>query len=71
MKRISVSSSNIASVGYAPVSRVLEIEFLSKGSVYQYYLVPELVYIQLMNASSKGSYFIDHIRDKYNTRKIS
>lgn len=36
MKRIPVSSSNLASVGYDEISQALEIEFLH-GGVYQYF----------------------------------
>lgn len=61
MKRIPVSSSNIASIGYDPDRRVLEIEFLN-GSVYQYFGVPESLYRGLMNASSHGSYFDSYIK---------
>lgn len=61
MNRVSVSSSNIASIGYDASRRVLEIEFLN-GSVYQYSSVPESLYNGLMNASSHGSYFDSHIK---------
>lgn len=39
MKRIPVSSSNLASVGYDETSQTLEIGFLH-GGVYQYFDVP-------------------------------
>jgi hypothetical protein len=52
------------SVGYDPASRTLEVEFHSRG-VYQYSGVPENVYQELMRAASKGSYFHDHIKDRY------
>jgi hypothetical protein len=55
MQRHSVSSSNLESVGYEASSQTLEIAFLS-GSVYQYYRVPERVYVGLLNADSKGTY---------------
>lgn len=61
MKRTSVSSSNIASIGYDAARRILEIEFLN-GSVYQYSNVPESLYNGLMNASSHGSYFDSYIK---------
>lgn len=61
MNRTSVSSSNIASIGYDAARRVLEIEFLN-GSVYQYSSVPESLYNGLMNASSHGSYFDSYIK---------
>ncbi len=58
MKRISVESSNLASVGYDPAISTLEIEFHS-GAIYQYFAVPQEIYDGLMNAASKGSY-LDH-----------
>ena len=61
MKRISVDSSNLESVGYDAERRVLEIEF-SNSSVYQYYGVPESVYRGLMSASSHGQYFDQEIK---------
>lgn len=69
MNRQPVSSSNLQSVGYDPSAQLLEIEFNS-GSVYQYTGVPESIYAALMQAASKGSYFHDHIKDRYPTHKI-
>ena len=56
MHRVSVSSSNLRSVGYDPVTLTLEVEFLD-GSVYNYANVPAAVYSGLMSAASHGSYF--------------
>ena len=70
MKRTKVSSSNLASVGYNPVTKILEIEFLN-GSVYQYYDVPQSVYDGLMKAESHGKFFYANIRQGgYSYRKI-
>lgn len=67
MNRTPVRSSNIASVGYE--NGTLEIVFVD-GGVYQYSNVLEHVYKGLMSAASKGSYFHDHIKDRYQTRKV-
>jgi hypothetical protein len=61
MNRISVSSSNLASVGYDASHGILEIEFLN-GSIYQYLNIPLHIYEGLMNASSHGRYFDTHIK---------
>lgn len=61
MKRQSVESSNLASVGYDVENEILEIEF-NKGGVYQYFDVPENVYEELMSASSHGQYFDRNIK---------
>ncbi len=64
MKRKTVMSSSLRSVGYDESARILEIEFLS-GGVYRYYGVPREAYQELLEAPSKGSYFLEHIRDEY------
>ena len=69
MDRQAVSSSNLSSVGYDPVTQTLEIEFHG-GRVYQYSGVPESVHGGLMGAASQGSYFHENIRDKYPYRRI-
>lgn len=69
MYRQTVSSSNLSSVGYDPATKVLEIEFNS-GGIYQYYSVPSATYNALMQASSKGKYFHQHIKGQYPEKKI-
>lgn len=61
MERQSVSSSNLASVGYDAQSQTLEIEF-NHGGIYQYYKVPNSVHAGLMNASSHGEYFDRNVK---------
>ncbi len=70
MRRIAVSSSNLASIGYDPLRHILEVEFLG-GSVYEYYGVPEQVYRGLMSAVSHGSYFSAYIRNNYQCSRIA
>ena len=67
MKRLSVRSSNLASIGYD--DKVLEIEFNS-GGIYQYHNVPSIVYEQLMSARSHGKYFASNIKNYYTYSKI-
>jgi len=69
MDRQPVPSSNIRSIGYEPDTRTLEVEFRS-GSVYQYSDVPLAVYEGLMQAASKGSYFHNHVKDRYSFRQV-
>lgn len=69
MERIAVNSSNLSSVGYDEPTQTLEIEF-NHGGVYQYYDIPENVHMELMNATSIGSYFNQNIRNIYSTQKI-
>lgn len=64
MERVSVSSSNIASVGHDDSSQTLEVEFLD-GAIYEYYEVPENVFQELVAASSVGRYFAQQIKNVY------
>jgi hypothetical protein len=69
MERESVQSSNLKSVGYDPLSHILEIEFHS-GGLYQYSVVPESVHRELMMAGSKGSYFDRNIKNRFPYHKL-
>ena len=59
-----VSSSAIEAVGYDPSTRRMRIRFAGRNE-YDFCGVPETVYQGLMSASSKGTYYNDHIRDRY------
>ena len=69
MKRESVTSSSIASIGYDESSETLEIEFLN-GNVYQYFDVPKRDYDGLMSASSNGQYLNQNIKGNYRFSKV-
>ena len=69
MKRQSVTSSNLASVGYDPATQTLEIEF-HHGGVYQYFDVPSSIYDGLVVASSKGQYFAANIKGVYRYARV-
>lgn len=69
MLRQAVTSDTIQSVGYSSLSGTLEIEF-TDGSLYQYSDVPERIYRDLIGASSHGTYFNEHVRDWFRSRKI-
>lgn len=69
MERVSVSSSNIASVGHDDPTQTLEVEFLD-GAVYEYYDVPEYVFQELITASSVGGYFGQRVKNVYGFSRI-
>jgi KTSC domain len=60
-----VSSSAMYQVEWS--AGTLSIWFHESGK-YDYYRVPESVYLGLLAARSKGTYFNDHIRDRYGLR---
>ena len=69
MNRTSVNSSNVAAVGYDPGNMTLEVEFV-KGTIYQYFDVPQHVYDALMGASSLGSFLNQHIKGSYRYAQV-
>jgi KTSC domain len=64
MERQAVSSRAISSIGYQ--AGTVEIEFVD-GDVYRYFLVPPRVFVEFMQAESKGAFFNERIRDRYPT----
>ena len=69
MNRTLVSSSNVASVGYDSNSMTLEVEFRN-GGIYQYFDVPEQVYNELMQASSKGEFLSNQLKGHYRYARV-
>ena len=70
MYRVSVTSSDIRSVGYDQLSGVLEMEF-NFGDIYHYFNVPSHLHQALMMASSKGRFFNENIKYNYRYQKVS
>lgn len=64
MDRQLVTSSNLASVGYDATAETLEVEFKS-GLIYQYYNVPQIMFDQLLQAPSVGTFFNANIKNVY------
>jgi KTSC domain-containing protein len=64
MRRQSVDSSAISSVGYDARRSMLEVEF-RRGAVYDYLEVPPRVWKDLLKAPSKGRFFSQHIRGQF------
>jgi hypothetical protein len=69
LDRQRVVSSNIGSIGYDAISKILEVEFLT-GAIYHYFGVPEQLYVQLMSASSHGTFLSQYIKDSYSYARI-
>lgn len=68
-KRTIRKSSNIKSVRYDSDTEILQITFHG-SSTYQYYDVPERVYKDFLNASSKGRYCYYNIAYEYDYDRI-
>lgn len=64
MQMTHVNSSAMVAVGYDASRLQMKITF-SKGNTYDFCRVPQQVFDGLLRASSKGSYYNDHIKDRY------
>lgn len=72
-QRIKVSSSNIKEVCFIhreEGSGDLEVDFVNGTHSYIYKNVPYSLYLDFMNAPSKGKFFIKNIRDLFEFHKF-
>ena len=69
MERRIVESTLATSVGYDPMTSILEIEFKTNNAVWQYFDVPENIYYEMMSGSI-GKYFLAHIRGQYTELQV-
>jgi hypothetical protein len=59
-----VTSTAITHIDYDAPARELAITFIT-GKRYTYFDVPESVYGRFVTANSKGQFFNEYIRDRY------
>ncbi|WP_029818188.1 KTSC domain-containing protein [Xanthomonas campestris pv. olitorii] len=64
MDMTRVASSAISAIGYDPGNMRMKIQFVH-GHTYDFCGVPSHVFQGLLKAGSKGGYYDDHIRDRY------
>jgi hypothetical protein len=69
IERNSVESSNIASVGFCPDRKCIQVEFKS-GAIYEYPDCDQKVYDDLMASESKGKFFYAHLKSR-KAKKLS
>ena len=70
MEREYVESSMTTSFGFDNESCTLEVEFKSNGQIWQYFDVPEPIYLEMKSAPSVGSFFHAHILKKYRESRV-
>ena len=70
IRREAVESTSITSIGFHTELRVLEIEFRS-GALYRYFAVPPAIFEALQKAESKGRYFSQTIRGKFDFHRLA
>lgn len=66
-----VKSSNIKAIGYNPNTKELFVQMLRNDSVYKYSNVSLNLFEKFNDAKSKGRFFLQEIKNKFETTKIS
>jgi hypothetical protein len=69
IERVFVESTTLRSAGHDAHAAVLELQFRN-GAVYQYFLVPQSVYRNLLASPSQGGYFNQNIRGRYPYQRV-
>jgi hypothetical protein len=69
LPRTTVVSTSIASIGFDSKKRQLDVEFRT-GALYRYYEVPAVTFEAFLQATSKGHYFRDSIRERFRFRRL-
>ena len=64
MEMRPVKSSAIIAVGYDHYTQRMKIKF-KQGKIYDFCRVPQYIFQELLKANSKGTYYNENIRDKY------
>ena len=68
--KVSVMPSTVVSnYVYIPESRTLRVTFVS-GAVYDYKKVPEVIYLEMEAAFSKGTFLNENIKDNFEFERI-
>lgn len=70
MLRQVVQSSSLQSIGYDRAQQILEVEFHG-GKIYRYLGVSSDVWSALRQAPSKGQFFQNFIRDRFETTRVA
>jgi hypothetical protein len=64
-----VESSLLNKVGYDPETQTLVVQMNNSSDRYVYSDVPQSVYDGLMDASSKGSFYVKKIKGQYPSQR--
>jgi len=67
---LPVKSTNIEAIAYHPEANVLHVKF-KDGAHYSYAGVPRATYHLFLKSDSKGSFFHEHIKGKFQHHKVT
>jgi hypothetical protein len=66
----ALESKLLASSAYDAATRILYLRFDS-GEVYRYFGFPEEQHRELLDAESRGRYFLSHIRNRFRYERLA
>jgi hypothetical protein len=69
MQMNKIKSTNLSAVGYDGSKSILRLEF-NDGSIYEYFEVPQTIYLCLLSSKSKGNFFYKNIKNRFFCRKV-
>jgi hypothetical protein len=64
-----IESKLLAAAAYVAPRRILYLRFQT-GEIYRYFTFPADLYLELLEAESKGRYFLSHIRNRFPYQKL-
>jgi hypothetical protein len=67
---IDVDSDNLEKIGYDRKARILRLKFHASKALYDYSPVPPTLYKRLMASESKGHFFQQNIKDKFDYTRL-
>ena len=65
----ALDSTNIQAIQYDQNTHILQVRFAG-GRVYAYDSVPEDTVTALAHSSSPGRFFLEHIKDEFDSWKV-
>lgn len=71
IEMVQVESSNITAIGYDRKTRTLRLKFHYGAATYDYSPVPSRLHKQLMASDSKGHFFQENIKDKFDYTRVN
>ena len=68
--RVSLRSSSVAAVTYDTDYGTMDVEF-RHGEVYRFFLVPQAVFRDFIEAPSAGRFFAERVRSQFREVRLS
>jgi hypothetical protein len=70
MNKMYINSGDLKSITYNEETSTLEVEYMNK-EIFRYNSVPNDIYKNMLNASSKSRFFDDNIKNAFTSEKIA